>query len=128
MTHLPEVSLNKIIFWIKITIFQQMKYFNENWHINNLHILRNWSFLSEFDTLLMYINLHTRSHIYLKISIFCKKMIAFSSSAHLMEKSTFLPKFQFFRTKLTFLHQNWYWQKHLSLCLKDCTTLFYHCT
>ena len=49
----------------------------------------------------MYINLHTRSHIYLKkISIFCKKMIAFSSSAHLMEKSTFLPKFQFFSHKI----------------------------
>ena len=63
-------------------------------------ILRNWSFLSEFDTLLMYINLHTRSHIYLKISIFCKKMITFSSSAHLMEKSTFLPKFQFFSHKI----------------------------
>ena len=46
-----------------------------------------------------------------------------------MKKSTFLPKFQFFFcTKLTFLHQNWYWQKHLSLCLKVCTTLFYHCT
>ena len=57
-------------------------------------------FLSEFDTLLMYINLHTRSHIYLKISIFCKKMIAFSSTAHLMEKSTFLPKFQFFSHKI----------------------------
>ena len=63
-------------------------------------ILRNWSFLSEFDTLLMYINLHTRSHIYLKISIFCKKMITFSSSAHLMEKSTFLPKFQFVSHKI----------------------------
>ena len=41
-----------------------------------------------------------------------------------MKKSTFLPKFQYFCTKLTFLHQNWYWQKHLSLCFKVCTTLF----
>ena len=57
-------------------------------------------FFSEFDTLLMYINLQIRSHIFLKISIFCKKIITFSSSAHLMKKSTFLPKFQFF-----FLHK-----------------------
>ena len=60
-------------------------------------------FLSEFDTLLMYINLHTKTHIFLKISIFCKKIITFSSSAHLMKKSTFLPKFLFFSgTKLKF--------------------------
>ena len=45
-----------------------------------------------------------------------------------MKKSTFLPNFHIFCTILTFLHQNWYWQKHLSLCLKVCTTLFYHCT
>ena len=81
-------------------------------------------FLSEFDTFLIYINLQTKSHIFLKISIFCKKIITFSSSTHLMKKSTFLPKFQYFCTKLTFLHQNWYWQKHLSLCFKVCTTLF----
>ena len=57
-------------------------------------------FLSEFDTLLMYINLHTKTHIFLKISIFCKKIITFSSSAHLMKKSTFLPKFIFFWDKI----------------------------
>ena len=39
-------------------------------------------------------------HIVLKISIFCKKIITFSSSAHLMKKSTFLPKFQFFLHKI----------------------------
>ena len=56
--------------------------------------------------------LHTKSHIFLKISIFYKKIITFSSSAHLMKKSTFLPKFHFFFfcTILTFLHQKWYWQ------------------
>ena len=57
-------------------------------------------FFSEFDTLLMYINLQTRSHIFLKISIFCKKIITFSISAHLMKKSTFLTKFQFFSHKI----------------------------
>ena len=77
-----------------------MKYFNENLHIYKLTYLRNWSILSEFDTLLMYINLQTRSHIFLKISIFCKKIITFSSSTHLMKKSTFLPKFQFFSHKI----------------------------
>ena len=51
----------------------------------------------------MYINLHTKTHIFLKISIFCKKIFTFSSSSHLMKKSTFLPKFIFFfGTKLTF--------------------------
>ena len=59
-------------------------------------------FLSEFDTLLMYINLHTKTHIFLKISIFCKKIITFSSSARLMKKLTFFPKFVFF------LAQNWH--------------------
>ena len=39
-------------------------------------------------------------HIVLKISIFCKKIITFSSSAHLMKKSTFLPKFPFFLHKI----------------------------
>ena len=65
--------------------------------------------LSEFDTLLMYINLHTKTHIFLKISIFCKKIITFSSKAHLMKESTFLSKFYFILfffwgggTKLTF--------------------------
>ena len=82
-------------------------------------------FLSEFDTLLMYINLRTRSHIFLKISIFCKKIITFSSSAHLMKKSTFLPKFQFFRTKLTLFAPKLIMTETLSLCLKVCTTLFY---
>ena len=56
-------------------------------------------FLSEFDTLLMSINLHTISHIFVKISIFCKNIITFSSSAHLMKKSTFPPKFRFFFAK-----------------------------
>ena len=58
--------------------------------------------------LLLYINRHTKSHIFLKTSTFCKKIITFSSSGHYMKKSTFLPKFHFFFfcTKLTFLHRN----------------------
>ena len=45
-----------------------------------------------------------------------------------MHTQHFSQNFNFFCTKLTFFHQNWYWQKHLSLCRKVCTTLFYHCT
>ena len=71
-------------------------------------------FFSEFDTLLMYINLQTRSHIFLKISIFCKKIITFSSSAHLMKKSTFLPKFQFF------FAQNWHFCTKIDINRNTC--------
>ena len=71
-------------------------------------------FFSEFDTLLMYINLHTRIHIFLKISIFCKKIITFSSSAHLMKKSTFLPKFQFF------FAQNWHFCTKIDIDRNTC--------
>ena len=74
-----------------------MKYFNENQHICKLTYPKKLKlFLSEFVTLLMYINLHTKSHIFLKIGIFCKKIITFSGSAYLMKKSTFLSKFLFF--------------------------------
>ena len=51
-----------------------------------------------------------------------KKTIAFSSSAE------YRTKFQFYWPKLTFLHQNWHWQKQLSVCRKLCTTSVYHCT
>ena len=44
-----------------------MKYFIENLHINKLTYPKKLKFfLSEFDTLLMYINLHTKIHIFLK--------------------------------------------------------------
>ena len=44
----------------------------------------------------MYINLHTKSHIFLNISIFSKKIITFSSSAHLMKSQHFSQNFNFF--------------------------------
>ena len=40
-----------------------------------------------------------RQLMFLKMGMFCKKMITFSSSGHLMEKSTFLPKISFFLNK-----------------------------
>ena len=71
-------------------------------------------FFSEFDTLFMYINLQTRRHIFLKISIFLKKIITISSSAHLMKKSTFLPKFQFF------FAQNWHFCTKIDINRNNC--------
>ena len=56
-------------------------------------------FLSEFDTINVYKPSDKKSN-FLKISMFCKKIITFSSSAHLMKKSTFLPKFQFISHKI----------------------------
>ena len=97
MRLLPKVSLHKMTFWIIITIFQQMKYFNGNLTHIQINISKKLVF---YQNLTLYINLQTRSHIFLKISIFCKKIITFSSSAHLMKKSTFLPKFQFFSHKI----------------------------
>ena len=64
-------------------------------------------FLSEFDSFLMYIDNHTKSHNFLKISMFSNKMFTFSSSAHLFEKnqhfsrnSIFFPKIDIFAQKL----------------------------
>ena len=58
-------------------------------------------FLSELVALLMYIDLQKR-HSFLKRSMFCQKIIAFSSSAELIKKkSTFLQTFEFFCPKLT---------------------------
>ena len=70
--------------------------------------------------LLMYRNLHTRSHIFQKISIFCKNIITFSSSAHLMKKSTFLPKFQFF----FFFAQNWHFCTKIDIDTSDFPSKF----
>ena len=83
--------------------------------------IRIWHFVN------VYKPSHKKSHFF-KIGIFCKKIITLSGSAHLIKKSTFLTTFQFFCTTLTFLHQNWHWQKHLSYCLKVYTTFIYHCT
>ena len=92
------------------------------------HIQRNCSFLPELDSLLMYINFHTKCQIFPKISIFfTKKMIGFSSSGHLMENSTFFLKFHFFFT------QNWHFWKKIDIERNTChftpfacTTWFYH--
>ena len=56
-------------------------------------------YLSEFDTLLLYINLLRKSHVFLKTSMFYKMIISFSSCALLMKKLTYLETFQFFMHK-----------------------------
>ena len=66
-------------------------------------------FLSEFDSFWMYIPNHTKSHNFLKISMFSKKIFTFISNAQLFEKVNishkisiffFLPKIDIFEQKL----------------------------
>ena len=59
-------------------------------------------FLSYFDSFLMYIDIHTKSQNFLKMSKFSNKIFTFSSVVHTcLKKSTFLTKFNFF-------FQNWH--------------------
>ena len=83
-------------------------------------------FLSEFDSFLMYIDNHTISQNFLKISMFSNKKFTFSSSAQLFEKINISHKISIFFPKIGIFAQNWCWEKHSSLYSKDCTTWFYH--
>ena len=77
-------------------------------------------FLSEFDSFLMYIDNHTKSHNFLKISMFSNKMFTFSSSAQLFEKkSTFLTKFNFFFPKIDIFAQKLMLRKTLVTLLQS---------
>ena len=81
-------------------------------------------FLSEFDSFLMYIDNHTKSHNFQKISMFSNKMFTFSSSAHLFEKINISHEIQFFSPKnWHFLHKNWCWEKQSSLYSKVCNDM-----
>ena len=85
----------------------------------NKHFQRKIEVLSEFDSFLMYIDNHTKSHNFLKISMFSNKMFTFSSSAHLFEKNQHFSRNSiFFFPKSTFLHKNCCWEKHSSLYSK----------
>ena len=60
-----------------------------------------------FDSFLMYIDIHTKSQNFLKISMFSNKIFTLTSRAQLFEKSqNFSQNFNFFPQKLTFLHKN----------------------
>ena len=62
-------------------------------------------FLSYFDSFLMYIDIHTKSYNFLKISMFSNKMFTFSSSAHLFEKINISHEIQFFFPKIDIFAQ-----------------------
>ena len=62
-------------------------------------------FLSEFDSFLMYIDNHTKSHNFLKISMFSNKMFTFSSSAQLFEKINISHEIRFFSPKIDIFAQ-----------------------
>ena len=66
-------------------------------------------FLSEFDSFLMYIDNHTISQNFLKISMFSNKKFTFSSSAQLFEKN------QHFSQNFNFFPQNWHFCTKLML-------------
>ena len=71
----------------------------------NKHFQRKIEVLSEFDSFLMYIDNHTKSHNFLKISMFpirCSLSVVVHTC---WKKSTFLTKFNFFPPKSTFLHK-----------------------
>ena len=79
----------------------------------NKHFLRKIEVFIRFDSFLMYIDIHTKSQNFLKISMFSNKIFTLTSRAQLFEKvkichkiSIFVPK------KLTILHKNWCWEKH----------------
>ena len=66
-------------------------------------------FLSEFDSFLMYIDNHTISQNFLKISMFSNKKFTFSSSAQLFEKVNISHKISIF------FSQNWHFCTKLML-------------
>ena len=68
----------------------------------NKHLLRKIEVFIRFDRFLMCIDNHTKSHNFLKISMFSNKMFTFSSSAHLFEKINISH-----RTSIIFV-QNWH--------------------
>ena len=62
-------------------------------------------FLSEFDSFLMYIDNHTKSHNFLKISIFPIRCSLSVVVHNCLKKSTFLTKFNFFFSKIDIFTQ-----------------------
>ena len=67
-------------------------------------------FLLEFDSFLMYIDIHTKSQKFLKISMFSNKI--FTLTTIVWKSQNFSQNFNFFPKKLTVLHKNWCWEKH----------------
>ena len=73
----------------------------------NKHFLRKIEVFIRFDSFLMYIDIHTKSQYFLKISMFSNKIFTLTSRAQLFEKvkishkiSIFFPKIDSFAQKL----------------------------
>ena len=70
----------------------------------------NKHFLRKIDSFLMYIDIHTKSQNFLKISMFSNKIFTLTSRAQLFEKVKISQNFSqisiFFPKKLTVLHKN----------------------
>ena len=79
----------------------------------NKHFLRKIKVFIRFDSFLMYIDNHTKSQNFLKISMFSNKIFTLTSRVQLFEKVKISHKISFFfPKKLTVLHKNWCWEKH----------------
>ena len=72
----------------------------------NKHFLRKIKVFIRFDRFLMYIDIHTISQNFLKISMFSNKIFTLTSRAQLFEKVKISHKISiFFPKKLTVLHK-----------------------
>ena len=67
----------------------------------------------------MYIDNHTKSHNFLKISMFSNKMFTFSSSAQLFEKINISHEIQFFFPKIDIFAQKLMLRKTLVTLLQS---------
>ena len=105
----------------------------------NKHFLRKIEVFIRFDSFLMYIDIHTKSENFLKISMFSNKILTLTSRAQLFEKikifhkiSIFFPKNWQFYTKIdvekntlfarldfiTVLKNSLIWPKTNTFCIK----------
>ena len=85
----------------------------------NKHFLRKIEVFIRFDRFLMYIDIHTKSQNFLKISMFSNKMFTFSSSAHLFEKINISHEIQFFFPKIDIFAQQLLLRKTLVTLLQS---------
>ena len=66
----------------------------------NKHFLRKIEVFIRFDSFLIYIDIHTRSQNFLKISMFSNKIFTLTSRAQLFEKVKISQNFNFFSKKI----------------------------
>ena len=85
----------------------------------NKHFLRKIKVFIRFDSFLMYIDFHTKSQNFLKISMFSNKIFTLTSRAQLLKKSKFLTKFQFFSQKIDSFAQKLMLRKTLVTLLQS---------